>query len=62
MDKDIREKKYRLLKDLPDLQAGAVFFWDNENNRFANDIYSSEGYLFAYHIMEDIEWFEEIFS
>jgi hypothetical protein len=57
----MKPKKYKLLKDLPDLKAGAVFEWDENNERY----YCKVGDDFEYkyqpiYLESNPDWFEEV--
>jgi len=54
-------KKYRLLKDLPDLKAGAIFTPDPKNpGYFRRELADRSEYYYSTETMDQKEWFEEI--
>jgi hypothetical protein len=57
---EVNFKKYRLLKDLPDLSQGATFTYSERMGGWTNDDYSDESYVFYKLTMEQEDWFEEI--
>lgn len=48
-------KKYRLLKALPSLEAGAIF-----SKVFLKDRYKSGSYYFTEDEIKDPDWFQEV--